>query len=98
MSGPFMNDMYLQAQEIDEQAKKEAADQARTMAIEGLASMTSQPHESWARAVDLVKMFTSAAAVYVANIVDEEQPEWQPPEDPDADVESQDEADHAGQC
>eukprot|EP00775_Hariotina_reticulata_P001846 gene1846-2179_t len=84
------------AQELDEQARKDAAEQARRMAIEGLAAMDSQPHELWATAVHLVKQFTSAAGVYVANIIDEEQPDWQPPEDPEADVESQDEADHSG--
>lgn len=36
------------------------------------------------------------AAVYVANIVEDEQPDWTPPEDPEADVETEDESHAAG--
>lgn len=32
------------------------------------------------------------AAVYVANIVEDEQPDWVAPEDPEADVETEDES------
>lgn len=36
------------------------------------------------------------AAVYVTNIVEDEQPDWTPPEDPEADVETEDESHAAG--
>jgi hypothetical protein len=53
--------------------------------------MSSEPLLLWQAAVRLVKSYTSAASVYVANIVDEEQPDWTPPEDPEADAETDDE-------
>jgi len=34
----------------------------------------------------------AVAAVYVANIVEDEQPDWIPPEDPEADAETEDES------
>lgn len=81
----------LQAQALEEQKEQEAAATARKAAVEGLASMTSEPLLLWQTAVRLVKMYTSAASVYVASIVDEEQPDWTPPEDHEADVETEDE-------
>uniref|UniRef100_A0A383W448 Uncharacterized protein n=1 Tax=Tetradesmus obliquus TaxID=3088 RepID=A0A383W448_TETOB len=79
------------AQELEEQKQQEAAEAARKAAVDGLASMSSEPLLLWQAAVRLVKSYTSAASVYVANIVVEEQPEWTPPEDPEADVETDDE-------
>lgn len=76
---------------MEEQKQQEAAEAARKAAVDGLASMCSEPLLLWQAAVRLVKSYTSAASVYVANIVDEEQPEWTPPEDPEADVETDDE-------
>jgi hypothetical protein len=80
-----------QAQELEEQKQQEAAEAARKAAIDGLASMSSEPLLLWQAAVRLVKSYTSAASVYVANIADEEQPDWTPPGDPEADVETEDE-------
>lgn len=85
----------LQAQALEEENAKRAAAEARKAAVNGLAAMAADPVSAWQKAVQLVKMYTSAASVYVANIVDEEQPSWTPPEDPEADVETDDEAEHA---
>jgi hypothetical protein len=79
-----------QAQELEEQKQLEAAESARKAAVDGLASMSSEPLLLWQAAVRLVKSYTSAASVYVANIVDKEQPDWTPPEDPEADAETDD--------
>jgi hypothetical protein len=83
--------VLLQAQELEEQKQQEAAEAARKAAIDGLASMSSEPLLLWQAAVRLVKSYTSAASVYIANIVDEEQPDWTPPEDPEAEAETDDE-------
>ncbi|KAF6264037.1 hypothetical protein COO60DRAFT_1624406 [Scenedesmus sp. NREL 46B-D3] len=79
------------AQDLEEQKQQEAAEAARKAAVDGLASMSSEPLLLWQAAVRLVKSYTSAASVYVANIVDEEQPDWAPPDDPEADAETDDE-------
>lgn len=57
--------------------------------------MAADPLTLWQTAVRLVKMYTSVASVYVANIVDDEQPDYAAPEGPEADIETDDEAEHA---
>lgn len=84
-----------QAQALEEENEKKAAVSARKTAVDGLAAMSADPLTLWQTAVHLVKMYTSAAAVYVANIVDDEQPDYASPEDPEADVETDDEAELA---
>jgi hypothetical protein len=90
-SGITLLQRLPQAQELEEKKQLEAAEAARKAAVDGLASMSSEPLLLWQAAVRLVKSYTSAASVYVINIVDEEQPDWTPPEDPEADAETDDE-------
>lgn len=79
----------VQAQELKKD--QEAAVTLRSAAIQTLAVLCDEPKNAWQLAVDLVQKYTAAAGAYVANIVDEEEADWVPPEDPEADVETDDE-------
>ena len=61
--------------------------------------MVEEPRKLWQAAVDTISKFTSATGTYVANIVDEEQPDWSPPEDaesPDAETDDEEPSASAG--
>lgn len=81
-----------QAQENAEKKHAAAAQAARVAAVEELAGMIEEPRKLWQAAVDLIRRFTTATGAYVANIVDEEQPDWSPAEDaenPDAETDDE---------
>eukprot|EP00878_Enallax_costatus_P032113 GHUV01035216.1.p1 GENE.GHUV01035216.1~~GHUV01035216.1.p1 ORF type:complete len:195 (+),score=51.32 GHUV01035216.1:447-1031(+) len=80
------------AQALEENERQEA-ESARKAATDGLAATAADPLTLWQTAVRLVKMYTTAAGVYVANIVDDEELDWTAPDDPEADVETDDAAD-----
>jgi hypothetical protein len=58
-----------------------AAAAERRAAVEQLAAMMDEPPKLWQAAVELVKTYTAAGGVYVAQIVSEEEPDWAPAED-----------------
>jgi hypothetical protein len=81
-----------QAQEHAADKLAAAAQSARSAAVEDLTRMVEEPRKLWQAAVDIISKFTSATGVYVASIVDEEQPDWSPPEDmenPDAETDDE---------
>eukprot|EP00798_Chlamydomonas_sp_ICE-L_P000487 gene487-1893_t len=78
------------------EAKK--SEDVKKMAIQHLANTTSEePRRLLQTAVDLIKHYTSAGAVYVAMVTDPEEADWTPPEDPEDPTanESEDEEDPA---
>ncbi len=81
---------------------QEAAAAERAAAIRALSQLVDEPHKAWQLAVDLAKKYTSAGSAYVANVIDDEEPDWAPPEEAaegaeGADAETDDEAEHAAE-
>ena len=82
-------------QEDDMLATQQKQEQQRTKreAVTELASMRDEPRALMQKAVDIVKQYTSAGAAYAANVAEQEEPDWVPPEDDEAaQAESDDEA------
>ena len=76
-------------------ATQQKQEQQRTKreAVTELASMRDEPRALMQKAVDIVKQYTSAGAAYAANVAEQEEPDWVPPEDDEAaQAESDDEA------
>lgn len=69
------NTLHAQAQAREVEKKTEAAAIARAAAVESLSAMVDEPRRVWQAAVDLVKKYIPAANAYVANIVEDEEPD-----------------------
>ncbi len=71
-------DNQKKAQAREAAKKLDATLAARAAAVQSLACMVEEPREVWQAAVDLVKRYIPAANAYVANIVEDEEPDHAP--------------------
>lgn len=68
-------------------------------ALDKLAGTVADPETLWQQAVDLVQKYTKASGIYLANIVEPEDPDWSPPEgDEAAEAETDDEVEEIKQA
>lgn len=82
----------LQAAKESKKQSAEAYEAEKQAALDALSATIDEPRKLWAMAIDIVAKYTTAKNVYVAAIVDPEEPDWSPPEDAEApDVETDDE-------
>lgn len=76
----------IQAQAKERQKEADAAAAERQAALDALAAMVDEPPKVWQAAVELVQRYAAVAGAYLAQIVEEEEPDWMPGEEEEQQV------------